>query len=75
MGPFFEGESNLIQKIMVPKKNIHELKKGWLVGNQLDDSPKLYEWEMVGNHHFHPLKNGCLGFQEFMIILRDFLYE
>ena len=28
-----------------------------MVGNQLDDEQNLYSREMLGNHHFHPLKN------------------
>ena len=32
----------------------------WMVGYQLDDEPNLQKWEMLGNHHFHPFKTGCL---------------
>ena len=28
---------------------------------------QTFTWEVVGNHHFHPLKTGCLGYQASII--------
>lgn len=37
-----------------------------MVGYQLDDEPHLYLKKLVRTHRFHPLKIGCLGFQEWV---------
>ena len=40
--------------------------KKWMICKclfQLDDEPNHYHGKMVGNHHFHPLKIGCLEYR------------
>ena len=41
-----------------------DLKHPFINGNgyQSDDGSQIFTSDMVGNHHFHPLRNGCLGF-------------